>query len=78
MSPSRETAIFAQDLYEWLLIAGIQTDPPEERRKSLARAFEAWPKLCRRMAALEALAPNEAEDGYRYDETLQTLIRKAA
>lgn len=77
MTPSRDAALFAGWLTEQLLVASGPHEPAV-RRQAMAEAFQLWPKLCRRMSALETLAPNEADEGYRYDEALATLIRDKA
>lgn len=76
--PALDAAFFADALLSQLLLAGATTLPADERREALARAFENWPKLCRRMAVLEDLEPRITDAGYREDEKLVAAMARVS
>lgn len=63
---------------EHLLVASSPSASREERAEAALRAFSAWPKICRAMAALEDAAPNAARAGRDADAKTQDFIEGAA
>lgn len=49
-----------------------------ERAAALAEVFETWPKLARRMAELEAVAPASYANGYEADAQMQDVLEVIA
>lgn len=76
--PALEAAFFADAVTSQLLLAGATTLPADERRLALAKAFEAWPKLCRRMAILEEIEPRITDAGYLEDEKLVSAMARVS
>lgn len=70
----------AGDLTPWALswatdvmVSSRKARSRAERAEALARVFEAWPKICRRMVELEAVAKNAAEVGSGLDADMQEM-----
>lgn len=51
---------------------------PAERMAALTTAAEVWPKLCRRVALIEEIAPNSTAAGFEADAAMQDLIEAIA
>jgi hypothetical protein len=60
------------------LYAAAADRPRAERAEALIKAFTAWPKICRRMAVLEQLAPASAITGAEADARTQDAIERIA
>ncbi len=76
MGKASEAAHLASALTTRLLLASGKTSSAEQRLQDMALAFEIWPKLCRRMAEIELLAPQVAEIGYDYDAELMASLAR--
>lgn len=75
---AREAAMMVTKLDFKLLGAAAGGLSRPERMELLASAFQQWAALCRRMSALEQIAPNSAQLGYARDRQAQNVIEGGA
>lgn len=68
-----EAATFLQHAALMLLSASSPNVEPERMILFLERAFSNWRSASERMAALEALAPNSATEGYAHQMELREV-----
>lgn len=71
---ARQAALLMDGLGRDLLSASSRFALREERRDALERALTTWPKVCRAMAALEAVAPASAAVAAIEDGKLQDFM----
>lgn len=64
-------AMFSTSLNWSLLVVSTEAMSPSDRQLHAAKVFETWPKLCRAMAELEAVAPRSAVAGSDSDALAQ-------
>jgi hypothetical protein len=70
-----QLAIWALSFASDVTVASAKRHPRADRVAALTRAFDAWPKICRGMTELEAVAPSSAEAGQGQDADTQDRVR---
>ena len=69
-----EMGPWALDFATSILTAGSGRHDRAERAEALRKVFEYWPKLCRRMAELEAVAPASFQAGSARDLSMMDVV----
>lgn len=70
----REAITFAIGVSQNFTIGMCDRFPPDERRAAMAKGWENWPKLKRRMDALQNMTPETATIGFERDADLCEVI----
>lgn len=73
-----DLCVYALDFATHVTIASNRRRPRGERAEALRKAFEIWPKICRRVPRLEAAAPASAAAGREADAAMQDKLEAFA